>query len=326
MKLDVVIPAWGAGYVRRMLTYGFPTLRAAGNLPALRSAFEDVRVRIYTSPADAHAVSVLSDDGVEVNVLPSEAFSYHSGTVMRDLFQRGFTEAWNRGAAFAPVCCDAVYSDGFFRSAAKLMEQGSKAVMTQGSGINIHAFERIAAEAPRHGEGVLQLPPRWFMRRFIEETEHGRHLPTWPGTAKYPAQMFWPAGEHAFVMRCCHMYAVIIAPDHHAMMMYSHDNDLAELTLASPQSIGWMNDSDMGFFIGLSEPDHASLQPAAPEGDTSLEGFCRQWMSGWKAGYFGQQIVWHDGQATSEEVEAARRASDEIINGVILDTYRRVRG
>lgn len=330
MKLDLVIPVWGQGYVERMLRYALPSLRAEGNLPALRLAFEDVRVRFYTPESNAADLlaAVRGDPGVEVVPVPDAVFApgCHNGTVMRDLFQRGFTEAWNRGAAFAPVCADAVYSDGFFRSASNLVLAGKRAAMTQGSGVSMTHWLRMVGHLLEGGSPhVLALPPRDLMTWFIRETNHGQHLPTWPGTQLYPAQMFWKAGDHALVMRCCHMYTAILVPDRHDVMAYSHDNDLAELALNDPSSIGWMDDSDMGFFIGLAAEGNPCLEDAKPEGDTSLENFCRQWMSPWKAEYFQQYVLWHDGQANPTDVQQAVQASDEVI-AHIMNVYRSVHG
>ena len=107
-------------------------------------------------------------------------------------------------------------------------------------------------------------------------------------------------------------------------MSYSPDNDLTELVLDRYEDVAWLDDSDGGFFFGLAEPGHASLEEAKPAGDTSLENFCRQWMSPWKARYFETRVVWHDGEADPGELDAAKAASDAVIDE-IMACYRSVR-
>ena len=329
MKIVVAVPIWGAGYVDRFLRYALPTLRAPGNLPAL-AARHDLELTLYTDAADAERLTpALSTCGlpysIELQGPSPDAPPFagcHGGTMMKQLFQRGFDRAWERGAAFVPVCADAVYSDRFFASALERVEAGARAVLTQGSGMNVAtigpALDSIKSD------GVIAAEPRRLMRAFLEGAGYGQHLPTWPGTRLYPAQMFWPAGRHGVVMRCCHMYPAMLVANRHAVMSYSPDNDLTEIVLDRYEDVAWLDDSDGGFFFGLAEPGHASLEEAKPAGDTSLENFCRQWMSPWKARYFETRVVWHDGEADPGELDAAKAASDAVIDE-IMACYRSVR-
>lgn len=331
MKYQVTIPLWGANYVDRFLRFTLPTLRAAGNLPALKHGAREMDVIFYTDAADATRLApAIHDAGFPHKFVilapgPGEGvLGGHGGTVMKQLFQRGFDRAWEDGSVFVPVCGDVVYSDLFFDSAAAMMEEGRGAVLTQGAGINV---EVIGPELDRLKlDDVTAMAPRDLFRLFFRLAGYGQHMPTWPDTRLYPAQIFFPIGEHATLMRCAHMYAAMVKPDRHAVMDYSHDNDLVEKVLTSPEQLGWLDDSDRGFFFGLAEPASASLAPAAPQGDQSLEHFCRRWLSPWKARYFGHSILWHDGTALHpEDAQAAMLLSDSVVDE-ILTTYRAVGG
>lgn len=329
MRIVVAIPIWGSGYVDRFLRYALPSLRAPGNLPALAAGGE-LEVVLYTDGVGAHRLApAMIESGLPhrfavmaPNVEEPPFAGCHGGTMMKQLFQHGFDLAWERQAAFVPVCADAVYSDRFFASALRIVEGGKRCAMTQGGGVNVATIGPVL-EAMMC-DGVMNAPPRRLMAEFLRAVEYGVHLPTWPGTQLYPAQMFWPFGRHGAVMRVCHCYPAMLFAQRHAVMRYSPDNDLAELTLGSPDEIGWMNDSDLGFFFGLAEPGHASLEEAKPAGDTSLENFCRQWMSPWKARYFEQRICWHDDDEMADSQHAVA-ASDAVIEH-IMSTYHAVGG
>lgn len=322
MRLLAVIPCWGAGYVDRLLRYTLPSLRSPGNLPTLAARFEDFRCVIYTKASEASQVACgLPDDGpFEVQVLDDGSFGGHPGTAMKQLFQRGFDLAWAEGAAFAPICADAVYVDGLYASAASLLlDEGKSAAMTQGAAADVSVI------GPWIDGAVVDGRLAWTTREAMFAFMHqGGRLPTWPGTRRYPAQVFFPFAGGA-VMRCAHMYTVMIKPDRHAVMAYSHDNDLAEKVLTDPAQIGWLEDSDDGFFFGLAEPASACLADAAPPGDGALETFCRTWLSPWKAGYYDRRIVWHEDEVDLTALAPALAlAASDVVVAEILDAYRRV--
>jgi hypothetical protein len=126
-------------------------------------------------------------------------------------------------------------------------------------------------------------------------------------------------------MRACHLYPVILFPDRHATMTWSHDNDLVEKTLTSLDQIAWMDDSDQGFFFGLHEDGHASAAaPRPPATLPMLEHFCRNWVSPWKAQYWQHDFVWHDGMMEPDAVLEARRAARMTIDDHLLGVYERV--
>jgi hypothetical protein len=325
MKAVAVIPCWGAGYVDRLLRYTIPSLRSPGNLPVLAERFEAFRTIIYTKGSEAAQIAKgLPDDlPFEVTVLDDATFGGHSGTVMKGLFQRGFDLAWSEGAAFVPICADSVYADGLYATAARmLLDEGHAAVLTQGAAADVSLIGPLLDDFSR--SGVLDLTTRELIGPFFR---CGGRLPTWPGTRKYPAQICWYYGDPTIsrgaVMRCCHQYAVMIKPDRHAIMAYSHDNDLTELVIDSYDRVGFITDSDQGFFFGLAEPGNLCLADAEPPGDGSLDAFCRQWMSPWKARYLEQKIIWHETDLTGQE-SSAIAASDVVIDE-ILTAYRSTR-
>ncbi len=338
MKIIVAVPIWGEGYVSRFLKYALPSLRQPGNLPALAAA-HDVEIVLYTSHEDAiRLAGGVSNTGLNFRIEPLASLAdpffahCHGGTMMKDLFQRGFDLAWGQQAAFVPVCADAVYSDGFFASAAHLViDEGYRAAMTQGAGVNVETIGP-ALRMMTGDDGIMRAPPRDLMAAFMSAVRHGLDLPTWPGTQLYPAQFFTPFQGGA-VMRCCHMYVAMIRAHRHAVMQYSPDNDLAEKVLNSPADIGWLTDSDNGFFFGLAVPLHASLQPACPQGsqnvspEQALQDFCRYWVSPWKYTYFDQHVVWHDGAYAGSEggLVAAMVASDAVV-AHIQGVYREIGG
>lgn len=331
MKVLATVPIWGEGYVDRFLRFTLPSLRQPGNLPAVMAAGHELEVVLYTSHEDAARLGpALSGEGIRWALHPlasrEEPFfaSCHGGTMMKDLFQRGFDLAWGQQAIFVPICADAVFSDNYLRSAVDMVTVGGKrAAMTQGGGANVQVIgDALDAMIT---DGVMRAPPRELMRVWLRAVGYGVNIPTWPGTRLYPPQIFFPVGEHGAIMRCCHVYPAALRAQRHAVMQYCPDNDLVEKTLDDYQHVGWMDNTDAGWFFGLAEPQHPSLLPAHPVGDTSLENFCGRWMSPWKAKYYGTKFLWHDGEMPPEDVATASAASDVVIDE-ILETYRAVGG
>jgi|HubBroStandDraft_1064217.scaffolds.fasta_scaffold01033_26 hypothetical protein len=311
MKILAVLPIWGASYVDRFLSYTLPCLLAPGNLRDVAREHA-VDLRVFTSDADIERL-VAALSGLDLRCsftrMSERFFDRHAGTIMKDLFQKGFDIAFCSGAGFLPLCADVIYSDHFFTTAASLITAEKRAVLTMGGGAPRSAF------APGRGG-----PPRPLMKKFLSVGS----MPQWPGWSNYPAQLFFPAGEHGAVMRACHLYPVILFPDRHATMTWSHDNDLVEKTLTSLDQIAWMDDSDQGFFFGLHEDGHASAAaPRPPATLPMIEHFCRNWVSPWKAQYWQHDFVWHDGEMDVTDIGCARILAAQRIRD-LTEIYERV--
>ena len=312
MKILAVLPIWGASYVERFLSYTLPCLLAPGNLTTLTYNHKVV-LAVYTTATDAERLKAPLERAfgyyADCVRMPDRFFARHSGTVMRDLFQRGFDLAWETDAGFMPICADVIYSDSFFENAIRLITAEKRCVLTMGGGAPRSAF------APGPGG-----PPRPLMKKFLSVGS----MPQWPGHSNYPAQLFFPAGEHGAVMRACHLYPVILFPDRHVTMTWSHDNDLVEKTLTSLDQIAWMDDSDQGFFFGLHEDGHASAAvPRPPATLPMIEHFCRNWVSPWKAQYWQHDFVWHDGLLSAGDPGAAKSRARMTIDELTV-IYERV--
>jgi hypothetical protein len=325
MKILAVLPIWGASYVDRFLSYTLPCLLAPGNLRDVARE-HDVTLEIWTIACDAERLrEPLKELGIYCKfcIEPGWRFWHRPpGTVMKEMFQEGFDrcfryDPFGRVAGiprdgligFMPLCADVIYSDHFFTTAASLITAEKRAVLTMGGGAPRSAF------APGRGG-----PPRPLMKKFLSAGS----MPQWPGHSNYPAQLFFPAGEHGAVMRACHLYPVILFPDRHATMTWSHDNDLVEKTLTSLDQIAWMDDSDQGFFFGLHEDGHASAAvPRPPATLPMLEHFCRNWVSPWKAQYWQHDFVWHDGEMDVTDIGCARILAAQRIRD-LTEIYERV--
>ena len=321
MKILATLPIWGDEYVGRFLRYTLPCLVAPGNLAAL-ARDHGVLLVVFTGGQEAARLrEPLERSGIDYYFLPlPERYDRrHSGTVMKEAFQRGFDIAWKGGCAFAPLCADVVYSDGFFTAAMALLKGGKRAVLTQGGVVARSAFD---LERPTLHPGA---PPRHLMKNFLAVTAHGKRLPKWPGYSNYPAQLFWPVGEHGLVMRACHLYPVLLLPERHAVMTWSHDNDLVERALTSLDHVAYMDDSDQGFFFGLHEDGHASAAIDRPVATIAvLEQFCREWVSPWKARYWQHDFVWHDGEMDADHLLIAKTQAARTINNLVA-MWERVR-
>lgn len=336
-SIDVIVPCWGPSYAQRFRDYCLPSLLASGNLPALAKRTL-VTLKVLTTTADAlifrdspawtYASHLLPNHAIAVCLANSREYApfkgCHAGTMMKNLMQIGFNEAWQSQHIFAPVCCDAVYSNHFFDSAAKILESGKRVAMTQGSGMRLETIKPYFDRTKPVDGHILQLElePREFFAEFYRCTRYGETLPTLPGTMCYSAQVFWPINNHAVLMRCAHMYAALLDPTHYGVMAYSHDNDLVERTLDHYDQIGWIDDSNAGFFIGLSEPGHPSeFVPDHPTDTPSFEAFCRQWLSPWKCQYVTKNILWHDGTpedaARTSQLWAAQAAADNFVQSML---------
>jgi len=142
LVMNVIV--WGARYVDSLLTYSFPSLMAAGNIPQLARG-RRVIIDIFTTQGDRDAITA-SPAGKAVMACATLRFTIIadnllSGAAQKSVFnydrwliagaqQCSALHARRIGADVTFISCSAVYSMDCFSVAAGFIDEGYRAVVT----------------------------------------------------------------------------------------------------------------------------------------------------------------------------------------------------
>jgi hypothetical protein len=169
MKARIIIPVWGAKYIKRLDFACLPALLASGNLPHLAEHYECELV-IVTESALFDAVRELP--GIKraaahaclrlVAVDDVLSFPAYYGLTITHALYRGFTDL---GDAAKDVWClflnaDFILADGSYRPLVKHMQSGVKCIFSPSyCTIEEDVWPALTQRAATGG-GVLSVPPR----------------------------------------------------------------------------------------------------------------------------------------------------------------------
>jgi hypothetical protein len=207
MKFHIITHVWGARHTALFLKMTLPNVLSSGNLPSL-VINNDVRYRIYTTPADQAEIEA-SEQGRSLAKLMPVDFCTPLGTLKPEPFHhvhfnhRSATEAKLAGAIAVFVAPDSLWSDGTFHRCGEVMARGYKAIATPF--LQVVAESCIPEALETFGcpdDGTILIPPSGLYdlgRRHLHpltalampRSPHGR-----------PAlDMIWPVPGEGFVSR-----------------------------------------------------------------------------------------------------------------------------
>jgi len=169
MKARIIIPVWGAKYIKRLDSACLPALLASGNLPHLAQHYECELV-IVTESALFDAVRELP--GIKraaayatlrlVAVDDVLSFPAYYGLTITHALYRGFTDL---GDAAKDVWClflnaDFILADGSYRALVKQMQGGARCIFAPSyCTIEEDVWPELTRRTAAAG-GVLPVPPR----------------------------------------------------------------------------------------------------------------------------------------------------------------------
>lgn len=113
---------WGEHHIRMFLDYCLPSLRANGNLPALKKE-RDVQFIIHTRKEDADRFSSLGEYTIMLDVDDSDKYAQLGIHQNSDLATAKYLEA-----DYHCLMPDFVYSENFFSGMLKAINKGHKAI------------------------------------------------------------------------------------------------------------------------------------------------------------------------------------------------------
>ena len=169
MKARIIIPVWGAKYIKRLDSACLPALLASGNLPHLAEHYECELVIVTESalfdsvrelPGIKRAAAHASLRLVAVDDVLS--FPAYYGLTITHALYRGFTDL---GDAAKDVWClflnaDFILADGSYRALVKHMQSGARCIFSPSyCTIEEDVWPALTQRAATGG-GVLSLPPR----------------------------------------------------------------------------------------------------------------------------------------------------------------------
>ncbi len=219
-SVQILLPVWGAAYLRQCVEVLLPSLLAAGNLPAVAAAIpvafilstrqQDIPA-IHDHPA-WRALATFCETRLEpLDSLLSEA----SALVLTLVYARAIRSAGNTAhdVGFVFLVADYVLADGALREVLRRLQGGADAVLAGNFQISAEAAgRRIAAPAP--GE-ALTISPRALVRLGLEALHPATQACLAGEAALHDARanrVFWRAGRDALLGRFYLLHMIAIRP------------------------------------------------------------------------------------------------------------------
>jgi hypothetical protein len=219
--VQILLPVWGAAYLRQCLEVLLPSLLAAGNVPAVVAALPTVFI-LSTRERDISAVrqhpawralAAVCEARLEpLDALLSEAHS----VVLTLVYARAIRSAGYlaRDTGFVFLVADYVFADGALREVLRRLQGGADAVLAGNFQISAEAAcGRLAAPAP--GE-ALTISPRALVRLGLEALHPATQACLAGESDAHDAlanRVFWRLGRDALVGRFYLLHMIAIRPE-----------------------------------------------------------------------------------------------------------------
>ncbi|MBV8167653.1 MAG: hypothetical protein JO021_12725, partial [Alphaproteobacteria bacterium] len=215
---------------------------------------------------------------------------------------------------------DVVLADGTLRSIAAKLAAGHRGVMV--GGLHVVHEETAAEMRARAPAGApLVLEPRALVRFALAQPH-----PAWvasfvnqaaPGAAishsAHPNHLFWRLDDTAVVGRYFMMWTAGVRPETPEFEI-SASNDTAFPSEFCPSgNIAVLDDSDLGFFVELTERDHeAVLLRPGPYDEAEIARGLGRWTTAQQRTFSATRVVFH-AEARPADDHPVLRESDAVI-------------
>lgn len=330
-QYQLLMPAWGAKYIRVFLDYTLPSHLAPGNIDALPRASTVLRIFTRTPDIDVfrssalfrryeaeHAVAFESIDDLQL----VKENPYQTLTACHE---RALKDAAGTDTAFFFLNPDAVYGDGTYAAILKRLAEGKRAVLTHGLRASLPAFAADLDALRPAPAAWPALPPRQVARLVLDNLHpvSRAHLMTGAGNRSV-GSYYWPVGRDGLVCRCTHTHPLAVRPLHPITRLWTTiDHEYVRMSCPDPLTVHLVTDSDELIAIELSEPDHLAEWVKAE--NIPAEDILA-WMADWTNGYhreaFRRTVVFHAEPVTAE-YGAIERTAEAYASGLLAEFARR---
>jgi hypothetical protein len=269
----VLLPVWGARYLRQCLEVCIPSLLASGNVPAIAAALPTTFV-LMTRDRDmpmirSHrawlALAAVCDARLEsIDDLLSEAASFVLTLAYARQIRTLGSTACEIGFVF--LVSDYIVADGALRHVLRRLQGGADAVLAGNFQMSREAIDNLPLANRRIGGEPLSVPPRDLVRLALDWLHPATIACLADGPTRHDPRanrVFWRAGPGTLLGRFYLMHMVAIRPQR------------VDVTIAGPCDYSFvpefcpsgrietMTDSD-DYLVVEIQPASASSQATVP--------------------------------------------------------------
>jgi hypothetical protein len=272
--LHFAVPVWGDAYVDVFLGVALPAQLSANNIPALPH-LDRCLYNIYTTIRDAPRIRASAPFARLSALMPTEIRHIDAprselgddatwGNRYRaksDCYRDSIARAASVDAANVLLNADIVLADGFLRRSAELLAAGKRVIELPAPRAVKPDVEAILHEAFRGSDGVsIDVSPRKLAALWVDHMHPLMKMHLWEecaDTVFHPSQLFWRVGKSGVLLRCFHIYPIVVHPrNHDRHFTGTIDADLVAAACPDLADSYVATDSDELFAIELSDLDH----------------------------------------------------------------------
>jgi hypothetical protein len=321
MPMRVLVPVWGAAYVRKFVDLTLPTWLSARNLPAVaqRRPTEFVflttaadRERLEREPGIERLRAVLP---VDYRLIDDLVVPRNHSTVLTLAFAgaiRHFT-ATLPNPGFIMLVGDLLLSDGALEETVDALAAGSGAVMIGGLQVVDREIEGALLKRAACGGGVLELEPRATVRWALEALHPSMiaaFMDQSVSHSSHPNHFFWRVDDQTVIARYFLMHMIGVRPERRDFEITA-PLDFAFMPELCPSGrIKIIDDSDRGIFVEAIGREHEAGFLAPGPGDfEAIVASLARWTTAEQRALSATPVVFH-GAAVPDPDHPICRAAD----------------
>jgi hypothetical protein len=268
VHLSVVVPVWGAEYIRTFLDYCLAAQLSPRNLPVLGRG-KGHRYVVYTTPegraaCSAHRLWPLLEACVEAELRPIEelaTFASNEGKYQTktECYRAELAAAAEGDGAVVMLNADILLADGFLAGLLDLLAAGKRVIEVTGSRGMKAPIERILDERHRQPDGLIMVPAVALSRIWLDH-QHPQLRMHYVEEAVletfHPSHLYWAVGGQGVIIRGFHLYPIAVRPGPQPASFRSViDDDLVARMAVERSERHLVQDSRQLFCCELSLPD-----------------------------------------------------------------------
>jgi len=269
-RVRILLPVWGADYIKSFQEYGLRTLLAPGNIPAMARRCDTEFV--FLTPGRDHALltespfyeklkAVCQVTFVEIDDLLLDNMLY--GYTLTYAYHRGILTAGDRlkDTHFVFIVGDYVFSENSFDSLSRLIVAGHRVILSGSLRVDRDGIRPLLRGIAKK-KNPLIIPPRQaveFSLRHLHPSLEAKIVNRPPGSGGYSSNFqhfYWRAYPKTLISRNFMTHMLCINPE----SCPPHPRGFCDYTfipdLAPGAAYAWLDDSDDYFAMELQDPDH----------------------------------------------------------------------
>jgi hypothetical protein len=321
-KISIIVPVWGASYVKRFAQLALPSWLAGGNVPALAAAAE-VEIVVMTN-AEALPSFDLEPGFASLKRMASVRFVAIDDLIARKMYGVTLTLAFMRGIAsagaemvnrhFVFLNGDFILADGSLRSLLARIQAGDRCILAPSFRANAEDVEPILEERVDAASGVLTIPPREMVAlalKHLHPTTVAKTVNQALFRSMHPNQLYWRIDENTMLGRFYLIFMLCIRPERVVTTINSFCDYGFVPELCPASAISVLQDSD-DFFMLETQHRHQESEHIRPGAMTT--GYLASRLSEWTTREHriaaSHDLIFHSsnlpGDMAARRAEAAR--------------------